>query len=310
MKPWVIVDVSYLAYRAKHALGDLAHEDYPTGVIFGLLEQLKTICTDPMVQSNKLLLCFDSRKSYRKLKYPWYKSKRHADLTEVERQQLKVMHDQIRVLWEELPKIGFMVARQTGCESDDMMAMAAQGFSGSERQAILITADGDLYQCITDAVHWYDPARRAYYDPSTFLRKKGLEPGWWGDVKAIGGCPGDGVPGVDGCGEKSAIQYILHTLPVHHMRYKAITSVEGVWIADRNRELVVLPHKRTKVTLSLPTITPEYDTEAFFQFCEKHGLKSYLKEPKKSEWVGFLRGQQIHTRRPTRGQGTRQGFRI
>lgn len=305
MKPWVIVDVSYLAYRAKYSIEKLDWEDYSTGVIFGLLEQLRTICRDERVNSNKLLLCFDSRKSYRKKAHPWYKAKRHKDLPEEELEQLKIMRQQIRLLRQELPKLGFSIAHQTGCESDDVMAMAAKDFIGSDLRAILVTADGDLYQCITEAVHWYDPARNAYYDPRAFLKKKGIASSRWGLVKAIAGCSGDGVPGIPGVGETTAIRYLTGSLPQHLARYKAITSVEGKWLADRNKELVLLPHRKTKPFTPVP---PEYKVASFFGFCEQFGIMSYLREPRRSEWVAFLSGDRIHTRRPKHGKVQGQGF--
>ena len=40
---WVLIDVSWLAYRALHAVGDMEHEEIPTGVIYGFFQQLKSM---------------------------------------------------------------------------------------------------------------------------------------------------------------------------------------------------------------------------------------------------------------------------
>jgi 5'-3' exonuclease len=172
--------------------------------------------------------------------------------------------------------------------------MAASQFKGSERQAILVTADGDLYQCITPAVHWYDPARDAYYDPDRFLLKKGIEAERWGEVKTLAGCNGDSVPGVPGVGEVSAVKYLLGILPAHYKKSISIQSIEGRNIFDRNKELVKLPHPKTK---SFNLTEPDYNVDAFFHFCERYGIMSYLREPKRSEWVSFFCSKKVRTRK-------------
>lgn len=294
-KPWVLVDISYLAHRARYAMDGLEHGDMPTGVIYGFFEQLRTLCQDENINSNKVVFLFDSRKSHRKVVFPDYKKKRADDLTEEERQQIEVMRDQVELLRSViLPRVGFQVHRQTGCESDDLMAVAAQYLTESVQKGIMVTADGDLWQCISDTVHWYDPARRNYYDPKNFKRKKKIESHRWGLVKAIAGCSTDGVPGIPGVGEDSAIKYILGKLPEHYKRFKAIVSPEGREIIKRNIELVVLPHKKTKPFVLQE---PKFNVKSFFRFCKRYGILSYLKEEKRAEWERFFSKNEVRSRR-------------
>ena len=296
MKPWVLIDLSYLAHRARYATKDLQWEDFCTGVLFGFWEQLRAICSDWRVRSNRVLLCFDSRQSYRRLSYPQYKAHRREDLTAEERAQIQVMHDQVNLLRSEiLPAVGFQICRQTGCESDDVMAqIASQIESSPDQTAIMITADGDLWQCITPRVSWYDPARERLFDPSSFCAAKGISPTHWGMVKAIAGCDGDGVEGIRGVGWKTAVRYLNKELPPHHKTYASIISPEGKAVIERNKTLVVLPHPKTQ---PVELREPDYSTEAFFSFCERYGFRTYLKEPKQSEWKAFLTGGRVKTRK-------------
>lgn len=295
MKPWVIVDISYLAHRARYATADLQWEEFHTGVLFGFWEQIRTICTDYHIQSNRMILCFDSRQSYRRKAFPEYKAHRKEDLSDEDQARVRVMYDQVKLLRTEiLPAVGFQVVRQTGLESDDIMAQIALQLTESKQKGILVTADGDLWQCITQYVHWYDPARNVLYDPSSFRNKKGIDASEWGDVKAFAGCSGDNVPGIPRVGEKTAIRYLKSDLPHHHKTYEAITSAEGLRIFERNLPLVKLPHPKTK---PIELQEPEYNPEAFFHFCERYGFRTYLKDPKRSEWEGFLADRPVKTRK-------------
>ena len=197
------------------------------------------------------------------------------------------MYFQVKLLREEiLPNIGLSVYRQTGLESDDLMAQAALQASehyptGGNRAAVIITSDGDLYQCITSSVHWYDPGRDLYLTPHSFFRKKGIASSEWGVVKAIAGCNSDEVKGIPGVGEKSAIQYLLGSLPSNHKRFQSIISSEGKAIIARNKQLVILPHTKTK---PIELKEPQYNEEAFLHYCTRYGLLSYLKKEKRKAW--------------------------
>ncbi len=295
LKPLVIVDISYLAHRARYATADLQWEDFHTGILYGFWEQLRAICYDRHVRSNHIVFCFDSRQSYRKLVYPEYKAHRRVDLTDEERVEIEAMYGQVKLLRTEvLPAVGFQVVRQTGCESDDVMAQIALQLTHDRREGILVTADGDLWQCISSYVSWYDPARERLYDPGSFYTKKGISPAYWGIVKALAGCSGDNVKGIPRVGEKTAVRHLNRELPTHHKTYQAIESPEGQRIFERNKALVVLPHVKTR---PVEVREPKYNVEAFFAFCERYGFRTYLKDPKRSEWEAFLSDRKVKTRK-------------
>lgn len=291
---WALIDSSWLAYRALYGLGDLrgGDTDAPTGVLYGFFEQLRTVCRDPHIRSNQAAIFFDSRKSYRALAYPAYKQKRKQERTPDELALLQVVYGQMRLLRTEiLPAIGFPVYRQTGLESDDLIARVAADltYEGRGRKmAVMVTADGDLYQCISESVHWYDPGRGRYLDPTEFFNEKmGLKPEQWAEVKALAGCPSDNVKGIPGVGEKTATVHVLGMLPVQPKRLAAINSSEGKDILQRNLKLVRLPHARTRPL----TLTPaRYDAEAFFAVCRQYGMRSYLSGPKHLDWQDFFAG--------------------
>jgi len=278
----------------------------PTGVLFGFWEQLYSICSSLQFTSNKIALFADSRKSFRLKSFPGYKQKRKDNRTPEEWQQIDIMHEQMNILqYEWLPAMGLTVYRQTGLESDDLIASAAEQLTSIKSRGTMITSDGDLCQCITETVQWYDPQRDILYTPTSFLKKKGIKPELWGMVKAIGGCTTDNVPGVKGVGEKGAIDYLLHKLEPRHKKYQNIVESFESGEMDEWKELVLLPHHKTR---PFELIEPDYNAKVFFKFCEKYGIDSYLDEEGREKWELFFEGRfkGIPVRRRRDGKRQRQ----
>lgn len=295
---WVLVDVSYLAYRAMHAVGDLENEDVPTGVIFGFFHQLRQICLDRRIQSNRVAIFCDSRTSLRKRAHPPYKEKRWTERTQEEIEKVRTMRTQVELLSSEvLPEIGFPVHQQEGLESDDTIAWVANRISTdarlrleTDRKAVMVTSDGDLFQSITEHVHWFDPQRDRYLTPTAFAEWKGVPPSTWGEVKALSGCSSDCVAGVPGVGEATAIRFLKGELPPRLKAHQSIVSRRDV--VDRNRRLVVLPHEATEPVVLRE---PRYDAGEFFRQCKRFGLLSVLRD--KESWAKFFDGRFHRVRR-------------
>lgn len=292
MTPWVFADLSYLGHRARSTTKDLSFNDLPTGVTFGFFNELYEICSDPRIMSNKVAICADSFQSFRRRSFPDYKKKRYENRTPEEVAAIQVMHQQLERLKDEiLPDIGFPVFEQNGLESDDMMAQGAAQASalGGGVEAVIVTADQDLCQCISFNVHWWDPtrSRNIYLDPGAFWAKFHVHPHEWAMVKSLCGCSGDGVPPIPGIGEKSAIDYVLDILPKHLKKFKDIESPEGRAIAARNYELVRLPHPKTK---PLNLVDPVYRPDRFYHWAAELGFKSMISGDRKYDWDGFFDG--------------------
>jgi DNA polymerase-1 len=284
--PWVLVDVSYLAYRALHSLGHLSWEGEPSGVVFGLFQQLKTICQDPRVHSNRVGLFFDSRTSYREEVFPDYKKKRRDKRSEEEKALIATLWEQVHRLRKKgFKQVGLPCYLQRGLESDDLLAMAVHQVEQRGERSIVVTADGDLYQAIGESSDWYDPARALYYTRESFEEARGIDPRKWGQVKTIAGCKSDNVPGVPGIGEKTAVKYLLGTLPQHLKSHARILSEQGEAVRRFNRRLVQLPHELTR-PVSLKD--PSWNFPGFLEVCEEYGLRSVLKQ--KNSWRNFFQG--------------------
>lgn len=301
-KRWVLVDVSYLAHRALHSVGHLRTEGIgPTGVLFGFFTQLREICQDLRVSSNRVVMCFDSDTSHRADQYPFYKEKRRPEKGEQEAENLSMLHDQIRLLREKiLPDMGVSCLLQDGLESDDLLAAAADWIffvnEDPEQDGVIITSDSDLWQAMNYYVTWFDPMRNRFYDIHRFKKEKGIPAWWWWKVKAMAGDSSDSIPGIPRVGVKTAVRYLLGELPKHHQTFQAIESEEGKRIVKRNEELIHLPHHKTE---PIELVDPQWDPDVFFHYCEEYGLSMFLNKQRK-HWEQFLKGSWWRPRTPNK----------
>ena len=226
-------------------MGDLSSNERKTGVLFGFFQQLLTVASK--FETNKIVFCFDSSKSYRKKIYPEYKNNRKKELTKGEVAALSNLYsqmDDLRVTI--LPALGFKnIFISTGYEADDLIAYTRDQNMETVCPFIIVGSDNDLLQLITYDCKVWDGKSLVDFDAMS-SRIDGLAPVLWREIKAMAGCPGDNVVGIAGVGEKSAVKYLKGTLD--SKKYDDIKNdlTKGGGIIRGNRELVYLPFRGSK----------------------------------------------------------------
>jgi len=243
-KKWLLLDCNYLCHRAKHATGNLSHGGDATGTIYGLLQSLSGF--QDIFNTSRFVFCWDSKFNKRKDFYPRYKANRQKQKKEYTKEEIKFERafrkqmQKLRMLY--LPMIGFKnIFVQKGYESDDIMAEISLHSIAKDDEAIIITSDKDLYQCIESNVSIFNPQTNKILTYQGFFKRYGIEPMLWSMVKSLAGCTTDNVRGIEGVGEKRAVQFLLNELNPNSAAYKAIKSSKGNRISNRNLFLVVLP---------------------------------------------------------------------
>jgi DNA polymerase-1 len=287
--PTLLIDSHYLGYQAHYVLGgELSHDDIPTGVLFGFLSRVLHLCR--LFETNNVVFCWDSRKSYRKRKYPWYKSGR-AEKTDEELARLNILYSQLHLLRGSLlPLMGWLdQCVQTGCEADDIIAILVREV---EDEWVIVSADSDLYQCLQNNVRIYNPSKHRVMTARRFRKEYGIEPAVWRDVKATAGCGSDSVPGVPGVGEKTAVKFYRGELPERYKAYKAIIT-NGDIIA-RNRRIVTIPISKAV----LPILRGhKFNPPAFRDICTGYGMESFLAPEMWEQWAQVFENRIVQSER-------------
>ena len=205
--PWLLLDMSNLAWRAFHTTGHLSFNGNPTGVIYGVFRELVKL--RDRFPNGRPVFCFDVGESLRKKKYPWYKCRLPNPDRKTVRQQL----DQLML--DVLPAVGFRnLFHADGYEADDIIAsVVTDDLKHLKYLSVMVSGDQDLYQLLRVNCHQYHPATGELMTQSGFYKRYGFNPAvGWAEVKAIAGCKSDTIPGAKGVGEAGACQYVAGTL--------------------------------------------------------------------------------------------------
>lgn len=251
MKSWLLLDMNFLAHRARHSTGSLQFQGEGTGVAFGVLRAV-----DDMMQMHKsdiIVLAFDyPALGHRKKILPQYKSSRRENLTQQEIDDYKVFQRQLqRLKTELLPQVGYRnIVEVEGFEADDIIAQYARDLPDGDK-AVIISADADLFQCLRDGVELYNPTSKKWMTASLFKDQWGIDTHQWPHVKCLAGCKTDDVPGIPGIGEKSAAGFFSGKLKETNKKYEKIFS--NLHLIKQNLPLVRLPFPG----LVLPNVNPD-----------------------------------------------------
>jgi DNA polymerase-1 len=107
---------------------------------------------------------------------------------------------------------GWTSAISEDLEADDVMGSLAKLEEKAGGEALLMTGDRDLFQCVTDHVKvlYVSTGKRGAHlvDAAEVRRRYGIGPELVPDFIALRGDPSDGIPGAKGVGEKTAAELL------------------------------------------------------------------------------------------------------
>jgi 5'-3' exonuclease len=270
MRPWVLVDVPNLAYRAFYSTGGLTHEGRSTGVVYGFLRELCKLADTfgPKMPNFQYGFFFDGGRLLRSDLFPGYKMRKDTPERAEVKRQIKLLRELV------LPELGFKALyRQSGYEADDLIAEAVSKLAGAGRKVLIVSGDQDLYQLLRfPDVTVYDPLSKKRHTFDSFRKTKGITPAFWPKVKSLVGCTSDTVPGCNGVGEATAIKFFNGDLkPTARERAaRAFTESDEY---QRNLKLTALPYEGTKTLLFH---SHEFTREKWAGVCKEYGLRSLL----------------------------------
>jgi DNA polymerase I len=194
------VDAHSLIHQVFHAMPDMAGpRGEPVGAVFGFTRDLLYLLQEK--QPDFLFCAFDlPGKTFRHRLYDQYKIQRpemHVDLVP----QIPAIHRVIEALG--IPALGL-----ESFEADDILATVARITEELGGRCMLVTADKDCRQLITDHVKIYNIRKNELFDREKLLEEWGILPKQVVDFQALVGDSVDNVPGVPLIGPKLARQLL------------------------------------------------------------------------------------------------------
>jgi 5'-3' exonuclease len=216
----LIADVPWLLYRSFFALprSIVDEQGRPVNALLGTVNAVLALIDArlPARDVRGVVACMGAEQAdYRVALYPAYHAHRDP------------MPAQLAAQWEKAPvlleSLGWTVPTSAELEADDVMCSYARAEEQAGGQALLLTADRDLYGAVSEHVAVVELRKGGGYaeiGPAQVRERYGVEPAQVPDFIALRGDPSDGLPGAPGIGAKTAAELL-----------RAHGSLEGVLAA-------------------------------------------------------------------------------
>ncbi|MGD1524169.1 DNA polymerase I [Vibrio owensii] len=281
---YFIIDGNSFLHRAYHAIPALStKEGFPTNAITGFFNMVHNV--QKQFTPDRIVVVFDAKgKNFRHDIFPDYKANR-PETDEALRQQRQPIRD-ILEAW------GIPMLVVNDVEADDSMSALGLQASDAGYSVTLVTSDKDMAQivddekqiCILDTKDVEGASKPKPLDSAGVKRKYGVLPSQMVDLLALMGDKVDGVPGVDGCGPKTAIKWIEEFGNVEGVIANAdnITGKAGeklracIDILKTSKELVTI---KTDIDLGrgVNEFVGTMDEDKLYELVSKYELKQFKK---------------------------------
>ena len=247
-----VVDGSGYIFRAYYAVPPLTTKSgFPTNALFGFTKMLLKLLTEK--DAHHVIVVFDAgAKTFRNEMYAEYKANRKEcpqDLVE----QMPLFRTIVTAL-------GIPVLEQRGFEADDIIGTLTTKLARSGHEMVVVSADKDLMQLVNDHVLMWDTMRDRRFDRNGVIEKFGVPPEKVVEVLGLMGDDSDNVPGLQGCGPKTATQLIERYGDVETVLNSADKIREDSEIRNRKKLAELIESQRDTVRLSRKLV--QVETEA------------------------------------------------
>ena len=211
----MILDTASLYYRSFYALPSsmAAPDGHPHNAIRGLLQTIERL--RERFEPTVLIAAWDTdwRPEWRVELLPSYKTHRLADESDDAEEEPDELSPQIGAIHRILRAWGVPVVGVEGFEADDVAGTLAHLATKHKLETIVVTGDRDFVQLVDDNTRVLMTVKGGMdawplLDEAATQERFGVSPAKYLDVAALRGDPSDGLPGVHGVGDKTAVRLI------------------------------------------------------------------------------------------------------
>ena len=252
----MLIDGSSLIFRAFFALPNLSNNDgVMTNGVYGFLTMYRNAFDK--YKPDYVLVAFDrSSKTFRNDEYKDYKANRDKTPNE--------LSYQFGILKDVLDSMGVKYTDLDGFEADDIVGTYAEMAKEAGDKAVLITGDRDYLQLVDDDILVYLTKKgvsdTVEYTVDKIKEEYGITPKQLIDVKGLMGDKSDNIPGVDGIGEKRALDFIRKYGSIENL-YDNLDDISGKKTKENleNNEAVAYMSKKIGTIVTHAPVEFEYD---------------------------------------------------
>jgi 5'-3' exonuclease len=208
----MLLDTASMYFRAFYGVPEIkAPDGTPVNAVRGLLDFIAYLVEQ--YSPTDLVCCWDEdwRPQWRVDLIPSYKAHRVVEVNPVGPDVEEVpdpLTVQVPVILDVLEAAGLRVIGATGYEADDIIGTLA---TGAGMPVDVVTGDRDLFQLVDDTAGVrviyiaQGVGKHERVDEAWVRAKYGIDAAQYADFATLRGDTSDGLPGVKGVGEKTAV---------------------------------------------------------------------------------------------------------
>ena len=290
----MLLDTASMYFRAFYGVPDSfrAPDGTPVNAVRGLLDFISRLVTE--YRPTHLACCWDNdwRPQWRVELIPSYKAHRVEYVVaagpDVE-QVPDPLEVQVPVIRDVLSAFGITVVGADGYEADDVIGTLSKD---AGMPVDVVTGDRDLFQLVDDEAQVRilyiarGVGRHERVTNAVVREKYGIDGRQYADFAALRGDPSDGLPGVNGIGEKTAATMLQRFGSIDGLREAALDPASNIAPSPRRKIVAAADYLEvapavTKVARSIDLGSPDLtlpltpaDPERLVQLSEKWNLES------------------------------------
>ncbi|MBW2091812.1 MAG: DNA polymerase I, partial [Deltaproteobacteria bacterium] len=224
-----LVDASLYIYRSFHALPNFTtSKGQPTGAIFGFVATINKLLREKKPEF--IALAFDAKgPTFRHEIFSEYKANRPPMPPELIQQQDYIRHitDALKLPRLEVP----------GLEADDLIATLTAQARAEGFEVVIVAADKDYYQLLSEGVSMYDPnpKREGHMSLQSLQERFGITPEGFLEAQGLMGDTSDNYSGIPGVGEKTAVKLIQEYKTLENL-YQSLEKIKQAGLKKKLTE--------------------------------------------------------------------------
>jgi 5'-3' exonuclease len=292
----MLLDSASLYFRSFHGIPDSVRspDGMPVNAVRGFLDTIAYLVT--LRRPERLVACWDEdwRPAFRVAAIPSYKAHRVADPKAGTEVVPDLLEPQVPLIIEALQLLGIARAGAAGFEADDVIGtLTARELAAGGGNVDVVTGDRDLFQLADDkaqvrVLYVGKGVRNLEVVDEAWLRTKyGVQSGQgYADMAVLRGDPSDGLPGVAGIGEKTAVGLLSRFGDLAGVRAAALDPTADLSAGQRKK--LIEGHDYLEAAPAVVTVAPDApvppqdddlpstpaDHAALIEFAERWGLSS------------------------------------
>lgn len=240
-----------------------------TGIAYGVLRSLISLCNNYDI--SKMVFCYDPQNRNRSKHYRFFLDKgykAYRDKRSVEKVAETIdFYEQLKLSQHILHNMGIKQTWTESYEADDLLQYYANKIY-RKKNCLILTNDHDSFQILNPLNSLVNIGKNPYlYTWKGFKKDFDIMPKQWLDVMSLCGCSGDDVKGLQGIGEKIAVDLIrefetIENLLKSYRRTKGSTLTPNiVKILDKDRKKNFSEIRHTRKLVKLYGLSPKLKKE-------------------------------------------------